>query len=113
MAGVAFGGFGYLLGRAFGHDLAAGVAAFRAHVNNMIGVFNNVQVVLDDYHAVAGVNQSVQDVQQLIDVCHVQAGGRLVQNIQCAAGWPADQFAGQFDALGFAAGQRCGRLAQS
>ena len=42
----------------------------------------------------------------------MQAGGRLVQDIERVAGGAAGEFGGQFDALGFAAGQRGRRLAQ-
>jgi len=37
--------------------------------------------MLDDDHAVAGINQRVQDMQQLIDISHMQANSRLIQNV--------------------------------
>ena len=41
----------------------------------------------------------------------MQAGGRLVQDVERAAGGALRQFLGELDALGFAAGQRGGLLA--
>jgi hypothetical protein len=48
LAGVAGGGAGDLLGRAFRHHPSAGFAAFRAQVNDPVRRFDDVQVVLDD-----------------------------------------------------------------
>lgn len=62
LSGVAGRVFGNLLGGAFGDDGAAAIAALWAHVDDMIGVFDNVQVVFDDDHAVAGVYERVQNV---------------------------------------------------
>jgi hypothetical protein len=46
--------------------------------------------VLDDDHRVALVDQFVQHFQQLGDVVEVQAGGRLVENVERAAGGARD-----------------------
>ena len=51
-----------------------------------VGIFDNIEVVLDDDHAVAGVDQGVQHVQQLVDIGHVQAGGRFVEDVERLAG---------------------------
>src|SRR5215203_2266529 len=53
-----------VLRRALRHDGAAAVAAFRAHVDNPIGGFDDLQVVLDHHHGVALVDQLVQHLQQ-------------------------------------------------
>ena len=68
--------------------------------------------MLDDHDRVALVDQGVEDFQQLADVLEVQAGGGLVQDVEGAAGGPAGQFLGQLDALGLAAGQGGGLLAE-
>jgi hypothetical protein len=48
----------------------------------------------------------VEHFEQLGDVVEVQSSGRLVKNIERAAGGAFAQLLGEFDALGFAAGQR-------
>ena len=74
---------------------------------------DHVQVVFDDDHRVAAIDQLVEHVQQLPDVVEVQPGRRFVQQVQRVAGVDAGQFGGQFDALGFTAGERGGRLPQA
>ena len=57
-------------------------------------------------------NQSLQDVEQLVNVGEMQAGGGLVEDVDGPAGGTFRQFFGEFDALCFAAGKRRCRLAQ-
>ena len=68
--------------------------------------------MLDDDDAVALVGKGVEDAQQLIHVGKVQAGGRLVEDVEGAARAAAAEFFGQFDALGLAAGQSGSWLAE-
>ena len=79
--------------RTLGHDPAAAVAALGAQVDDPVRLGDHVQVVLDDHHRVARVHQPVQHPDQLLHVGHVQADGRLVEDVQGAArrraSWPA------------------------
>ena len=97
--------------RAAGDDSAASFAAVGADVDDPIGGLRHVEIVLDDEHRVAGVDEGVQHFEQQLDVGEVQAGRRLVEQVQRAAGGFFHQLAGQLDALGFAAGERGRRLA--
>ena len=101
-----------MFGRAFGQHVAALDAAFRTHVDEPVAVLDDVQVVLDDQHGVALVDQLVQHLEQLAHILEVQAGGRLVQDVERVAGGAAAQLLAQLDALRLAAGERGGRLAQ-
>ena len=103
---------GDFLGRAGGDDLAARVAPFGPQVDDPVGRLDHVQIVLDHQHRVAQVDQPVEHGQQLLDVVEVQAGGRLVEDVERVAGVDAGQFGGQLDALGLAAGERGRGLAQ-
>ena len=89
------------LGVPFEHDCTALAAAFRTHVDDPIGVFDDVQIMLDDDHRVACIHQTIDDFQQVTDIRHVQARGRLVHHVDAAL---LVQFAGKLDALAFAAG---------
>ena len=61
--------------------------------------------MFDDDDRVALFHQFVQHRQQHLDIFEMQPRRRFVQNIQRLAGAARGQFLGQFDALGFAAGQ--------
>ena len=79
---------GDLFGRAGGDDLAAAVAALGAEVDDPVGGLDDVEVVLDDDHRVALLDQLVEHLEQLADVLEVQAGGRLVEDVERSARWP-------------------------
>ena len=78
----------------------------------MVGGLDHVQVVLDDHHGVARVHQLLQNLDELVDVGGVEAGGGLVQDIDGLAGGALGQLSGQLDPLCLAAGEGGGGLAQ-
>ena len=112
LASIRVGDGGDLFGGAFGDDAAAAFAAFGAEVDDPVGVADDVEVVLDDDDGVAEVGEAVQDFEQLADVVEVEAGGGLVEEIERAAGLALGELAGELHALGFAAGERGGGLAE-
>ena len=112
LACVGAGGGGDLRWTAFTHDAAAVLAAFRAEVDDPIGVADDVEIVLDDDDRIAQICQPVKDFEQLAHVIEMKAGGRLVQKVECAAGLALGEFASQLHALSFAAGKRGGALAE-
>ena len=73
---------GDLLGRADRDDLAAGLAAFRPEVDEVVGLLDHVEIVLDHEHRVAAVDEPLQHLEQLLDVGEVQAGRRLVEDVE-------------------------------
>ena len=75
-----------ILRRAPGDDFAAAVAAFGAEVDHPVGGLDHFEIVLDHDHRIALRHQLVQHFQQLLDVVEMQAGGRLVQDVERAAG---------------------------
>src|SRR5262249_767521 len=80
--GAAGGGgaiAGDLVGRAGANQLTAGFAAFGAEVDDPIGGADEVEVVLDGEHGVAGVDQATQGGDQDFDVLAVEPGRRLVE----------------------------------
>ena len=42
--------------------------------------------MLDDDHGIAGIDEFMEDVEQLADIVEMQPGGRLVENIEGLAG---------------------------
>src|SRR5205085_6663526 len=75
----------HLLGRAEGDELAAGVAAFGAEVDQPVRSADHVEVVLDDDDRVARLEELPERAHQLGDVVEVQARGRLVEHEKRAA----------------------------
>ena len=71
-----------LLRRADRDDLAAGLAAFGPEIDDVVGGLDDVEVVLDDEQRVPGLEQLPERRQQLGDVVEVQAGRRLVEDVE-------------------------------
>src|SRR5256885_9147061 len=65
--------------RALSNDLSTLVAGFRAEVDDPVGGFDDLEVVLDDDDRVARVNQPLKNSQKNADVVEVQAGGGFVE----------------------------------
>src|SRR6516162_11083138 len=108
---VARLGRGDVLWGAGGDDMAAGVAAFGAEIDDPIGGLDDLEIVLDDQHRVAGLDQRVQYLEKLPYIVEMQPRRRLVENIEGAAGSPPRQFLGELNALSLAARQSRRRLA--
>lgn len=69
--------------------------------------------MLDNHNRVAFAFQTAYDFQQQGDVGEVQAGGGFVEDVERSAGVAFGEFQGEFDALGFAAGEGGGGLAEA
>ena len=66
------------------------------------------KVVLDDDDRLAGVDEPVEQAEQLLHIGEVEAGGRLVEDVDAAL---LGHVGGQLEPLPLAAGQRRERLA--
>src|SRR5690606_15125466 len=100
------------LRRARRDHAAAGVAAGRAEIDDVVGALYDVEVVLDDDHGVSGVHELLEDLEQPAHVLEVQARRRLVEHVQSAAGLRARELARELDTLRLAAAQGGRRLAE-
>ena len=96
------------------HDLSAGLTALRPQVDHPIGRFDDLHVVLDHEHRVAGVDQALQAAEQRLDVLEVQTGRGLVEDEQLAlpAAIVGPQVAGELEPLGLPAGEGVDGLAE-
>ena len=74
LAGEGAAGGGEVAGCALEDDPAAVVAGARAEVDDPVGVRHDRLVVLDDDDRLAGVDEPVEQAEQLLDVGQVQAG---------------------------------------
>ena len=102
-----------LLGRAGGDDFAALVAAFGAEIDEPVGGFDDVEIVFDDDERRAGFEQFAERGEEFGDVVEMQTGGGLVEDVEDLFIFGAREMRGEFQTLGFAAGERCCGLAET
>src|SRR5262245_59069754 len=95
----------YRLRRPAPHDPATRFSRLGTEVDHPVATFDDVEVVLDDGDRVAKIDQPLQDFQQFCQVVEVQSGRWFVEEIERAPGVGARKFRGEFDALGFPAGE--------
>ena len=62
------------------YNLATTIARLGTEVDDPVGTFYDVHIVLDDYHRVTALDQRVECREQLIDVVEVQTRSRLVED---------------------------------
>lgn len=97
---------------ALGDDRTTAVTALGAEVDDMVGDFDYVKVMLYDNNRVAAVTEAVKDINELGDVVGVEAGGWLVKDIKGLAGGAFGKLRRKLDALGLAAGECSGGLTE-
>src|SRR5882757_6500711 len=127
VAGVAGWVGGDLFGGAGGDDLAAAATALGAHVDDPVGGFDDVEIVLDDEEGAAAFDELAEGGEEFGYIVEVEAGGGLVEDVKGAAagfscsvvcgaagdGACGGEVRGKFAALGFAAGECGGGLAET
>src|SRR5205807_1294178 len=106
---------GDLLRRSDREQFTAAVAAFGAEVDDVVGGFDQLDVVLDDQDGVAAVDEVAEGLDELGDVGVMEAGGRLVEEEEAAGVVPGrlGEERCELEALRFAAGERGGRLPEA
>ena len=72
------------LGRSCHHHLSAASSALGAEVDDPVGRLDHVEIVLDNHDRATRLDQPAKRRQQLADVVEVQAGGRLVEDVEDA-----------------------------
>ncbi len=70
-----------LSGSPLKHDCTAAVASFWTHIYDVVRMGVHGLVVLDAEHGGAGIDQLVEQGEELLNIGQVQAGGGLVKDI--------------------------------
>ena len=86
--------------RSASHNASACITAARSHVNYIVSVTDNVQIMLNDNNCCPIVQQRLKNLQQYLYIQGMQANRRLIKNKDRIMLRPAD-FAGQLQALCF------------
>ena len=97
--GETFLALGYLLWGACGKDLSAVAPALRTDVDDVVGEFDDIEVVFDDDDGVATIHQFLQHIHQDTDVLEMQTRGGLVEDVERLARITLGEFGGEFHAL--------------
>jgi len=100
----------HLFGRPLGDDPAPLVAPFGTHIDDIVGVLDHIEVVLDDDDAVAQIDEVVEDAREPVDIGEVEPCGGFVEDIKGVAGIAAAELLGELDPLRFPAAERRGVL---
>src|SRR5215472_5821308 len=94
--------------RPLGDNLPAILAGPGAEVQNSVGRFHDIGIMLDHKDRISEVPQIPQDPDQAMGVAAVQSDGRLVEHIQ-GPNEPRSKGGCQLNALGFATRKRGGK----
>jgi len=87
LAGVAPLARRDVFGGAARDDMAAGVAAFGAEIDDPVRGLDDFEIVLDDEDRVAGLDQRVQYLEELAHIVEMQPGRRLVEDVEGSPIW--------------------------
>lgn len=55
---------GYLLGCSLGYDVSPAVASARAEVDNIVGILDQVKMVLNEDHGITSIDEAVKHREQ-------------------------------------------------
>ena len=75
----------HLFGGACHHDGAAFPSSFGSHVDDVVGEFDDIEVVFDDNDGVALVDKAVEHDHEGADVFKMQSCGGFVEDVECLA----------------------------
>ena len=101
-----------LLRRPTRNNPATLFSAARAHVDDIVGIFNHIQVVFDDKDGGSVFNQRLEYTEEHLDIRRVKTDRRLIEDEdRVLLGF--SHLACKFQSLGLAAGEARGLLAQS
>ncbi len=89
-----------LLWRSISDHFASSFPALRTQIDDVISRFDHLHVVFDHDDGIPPVGESVENVEQFLNICKVEARGWLIQDIDCPSRFSLTQLPGQFDPLG-------------
>ena len=78
--GVAIFVLDYFLGCAGTYEVATFVTAFWSEVDDVVGTFDDIHVMLDDEDGVASFNECIEGIEESFDVVEMQTSGRLIED---------------------------------
>src|SRR5579863_8782415 len=102
-----------LLGRSGRDDFTALITAFGAEVDKPVRGFDDVEIMFDDDERCTGLEQLAERGKELGDVVEMETSGRFVEDVEDFLVLAAREVRGEFETLGFAAGECCRGLTET
>ena len=88
-------------GGATGNELSTSATSFGAHVYEVVGCADDVEVVLNDDDRIAFLYQSIEHAEQHSDIFEVEPRGGFVENVYRLPRVAFGEFRSEFHALTF------------
>ena len=66
--------------RTFINEAASKIASLRSKVDHPVGTANHIGIVFDDEYRMSLLYQSLEGIEQFIDIMEMQARGRFVED---------------------------------
>lgn len=86
LAGKRFRHLNDFFGCSLGDDLSTTGPTFRTKIDDPVGALDDVQIVLNYEYGVATICESLEYLQEPLNVCEVQTCGRLIQDVHGLSG---------------------------
>src|SRR3989338_8213626 len=99
-------------GRALCNNFASACAAFRPHVDDIVGALQDVEIVFDDDDCIPLLDELLQNIDEFFNVIVVQADRRLIQKVDGLRGQRSVELRGDLYTLCLTAGERRRALSQ-
>src|SRR6185436_121275 len=102
-----------LLGRAGCDETTTFLSPFGPEIDDPVRCLDDIEIVLDHQQTMTGLNQLAEGGQQFGDVVKMQAGCRLIEDVQHAIAGMRREMRGDLDSLRLTTGQRRCRLSET
>ena len=106
-------GLNDLLGSSCSQDSPTPLTSFRSEIDNMVGAFYDLHVMLDHDNGMALLDKLFEDPKQPLDIMEMKTGSRLIEDKKRACLFCFSHMGGELEPLRLAAGQSRQRLTQT
>ena len=77
---------GYFFRRARGHNAASRITSLGPEIDDPVGGFDHIHIVLYHQDGIAAIDQTLKAGQKPADILEVQTGGGFIKNKKLARG---------------------------
>ena len=94
------------------NHLSTRFAPFRAEIDHPIRSLDDIEIVFNHQNRIARLDKIRQYLKEHFDICEMEAGRWLIEQVERFSSTPFHKFPGQLDPLGFPSRERRRRLAE-